>query len=124
MGKHTSSDSLAGDAQENKFSTSVTATQQSHFPSDSVKKSLLEDNESAETITCEQEEVIDQSRTLDYAHLRKWNALVCFFMIAITLPLSLSEDMQRPCKAKQSVMICALGDIFRALHRKLVRHSV
>ncbi|KAE9368721.1 hypothetical protein N431DRAFT_470409 [Stipitochalara longipes BDJ] len=70
-----------------KLSSAAMGTQRRPFRGGSVENSLLGDNESTEALAMEKEERIDQSRTLDFAHRRKWNAFVCSLMIAITLPL-------------------------------------
>ncbi len=70
-----------------KISTSVVGTQRRPFRGGNAENSLLENNESTENLVLEKEGKIDQVRTLDFAHRRKWNALVCGLMIVITLPL-------------------------------------
>jgi hypothetical protein len=69
-----------------KLSTVAVGTQRRAFRAQSAERDL-EDNESTESLALEKEENIDQARTLDFAYRRKWNAFVCFLMIAITLPL-------------------------------------
>jgi hypothetical protein len=70
-----------------KLSTAAVGTQRRAFRAQSVERDLLEDSESTESLALEKEEKINQARTLDFAHRRKWNAFVSFLMIAITLPL-------------------------------------
>jgi hypothetical protein len=87
MSKYTAPDSLGEKMEEIKLSTSTMGTMRRPFRGGSVENSLLEDNESTESFALEKEGKTDQARTLDFNHRRKWNALVCFLMITITLPL-------------------------------------
>jgi len=84
MSKRTSADSL-GENME--LSKSPMGTLRRPLRGRSDENSLLEDSESTESLSLEKEEKIDQARTLDFAHRRRWNAIVCGLMIAVTLPL-------------------------------------